>query len=618
MGLIRASLIAATALIAPDVALAQSSSPFSGFFGGGSQAEGPVKMHIQISGDEDGLDRRVRNTSLIAAALSEDRHTGQDLLAAARADYARVLGLLYDEGYYSAIINITLDGVEAAEIAPLDAPEVVGDVMIALETGPQFAFSRAEIAPLAPKTDISNEYGVGRPAGTGVIKDAALDGVEGWRNYGHAKADVGGQQIIADHNVNKVESSIALAPGPVVTFGELHISGAERMKMRRLHKIAGFPQGERFDPEEIETMRKRLRRSGVFSAITLEEAEILGPGDTMDMTLTVVEQKPRRIGAGFEISNTDGALVSAYWMHRNLMGGAERLRLDGEVKDISSDTSGIDTEFKLRLDRPATITPDTTAYFEVTATRLREEDYDSDAGTLAFGLNYIFSDQLTADVALLYGKSRVTDAGGTSDFEVISLPMSIEWDKRDEPTDAKRGYWLSGDATPFVGLGETGDGAQLMGEARGYYSFGQDDRLTLAGRMRLGTVAGSDITETPREYLFYSGGGSTVRGQSYDSLGVEVIPGPDGPIRTGGMSVANATAEIRYQLRERIGVVAFADFGQVWTDSSFGGDSGSHSGAGVGVRYRTPIGPLRFDVAGPVSGENDSGVQVYIGLGQAF
>ncbi len=618
MGLLRAAVIAATALAVPALVMAQSSSPFSGLFGRGSEAEGPVKLDVQVSGENDGLSTKVKNTSLISAALSEGRTTGQDVLAAARADYARILGLMYDEGYYSTVINITLDGVEAAEIAPLDAPEVVTNVVVSLDTGPRFTFSRAAIDPLAPKTEIPEGYAVGETGGTGVIKSAAVAGVDGWRNAGHAKADVGGQNIVADHNQNTVDSQIALAPGPTVTFGKLNITGNQRMNLRRLYKIAGFPEGTRFDPEEIEDVRKRLRRTGVFSAITLEEAETLGPGNTMDVNLTVVEQKPRRIGAGFEISTLDGAMVSAYWMHRNLLGGGERLRIDGEVSDISSDTSGLDSEFKLRIDRPATITADTTAYVELTTERMREEEYDSDTQTISFGLTHIFSDRLTADAAIEYSKSRVTDDNGTSHFEVIAFPMDVEWDRRDEPTDAKRGYWLSGDLKPFYGLGDTGNGALIEGEGRAYYSFGTDDRFTLAGRARLGTIVGSEIEDTPRDYLFYSGGGGSVRGQPYESLGVEVIPGPDGPIETGGMSLANLSAEIRYQVREKIGLVAFADFGQVWADSTFGGESGNHAGAGVGVRYATPIGPLRFDLAGPVSGDTGNGVQVYLGLGQAF
>lgn len=619
---LKAMLIVSTAIGLSGTALAQSSSPFSGWFGSDDN-DSPVDLQFNVANDEDGLQKTIKNSSLMTGALNEDRITGQDLLAAARGDYARILGTLYDKGHYSAIINITLDGVEAAEIAPLDAPEIVQKIVVNVDPGPKFQFSRAAIAPVAPNSDIPSEYAPGKTAGTGTIKSAAVSAVDGWRNIGHAKADVSQQEIIADHNVNTVDSQIGINTGPTVTFGKLNMRGYERMKPRRLYKIAGHPEGERFDPEQINIVRERLRRTGVFSAVTLEEAETLGPGNTMDMNLTVVEQKTRRIGAGFEISNTDGAMVSAYWMHRNLFGGGERLRIDGKVADMGSDTSGQDQELKLRIDRPATITPDTTAYVETKIEKLQEEEYDSDGATLTFGFNHIFwdrpGDELIADIALEYEISRVTDANGETEFKVFALPMEVTWDKRDEPNNAKRGFYLNGELTPFAGVGDdTGNGVRALAESRGYYSFGEDDKFTLAGRARLGTVAGSDIEETPRDYLFYSGGGGSVRGQPYESLGVREIAGPDGRIKTGGMSVATINGEVRWQVREKIGLVMFADYGKVWTESTFGGNSDWHAGAGVGVRYNTPIGPLRFDVAGPAGGDTDDGVQLYLGLGQAF
>ncbi|MFN4060628.1 MAG: autotransporter assembly complex protein TamA [Paracoccus hibiscisoli] len=599
-------------------ALAQSSSPFSGLFGRGSQAEGPVALDVQVAGGDEALTRQIRQALLLTGALAEDRTTGQDMLAAARGDYARILGLLYDEGYYDGVVTITLDGVEAAEVAPLDAPAQVARVLVAVDPGPVFRFSRAQIAPVAPGSDISDAYAVGAVAGTGVMRRAAIAGVDGWRAVGHAKADIGDQQIVADHDASQVDSSIALTPGPRVSFGRMSVSGNQRLNERRLRKIAGFPEGQQFDPEELETVRQRLRRSGVFSAITLQEADEIGPGDTLDVDLTVVEQAPRRIGAGAEISTVDGALVSAYWMHRNLLGGGERLRIDGRIKDIGSETSDRDDELTIRLDRPATITADTTAYTELEVAQMREEDYDEDSATLGFGLTHIFSDRLTADAALEYQYSRVFDANGRTDFKVVALPMDVIWDRRDQPNNARRGFYLSAEVTPFAGQGDTSSGVRALGEGRVYRSFGADDRFTLAGRARAGSVFGSALETTPRNYLFYSGGGGTVRGHPYQSLGVEQIQGPDGPIKTGGLSVASATAEFRFQVRERIGLVAFADYGQVWTQDGFGGDSGDHAGAGVGIRYDTPIGPLRFDVAGPVSGDTGSGVQLYLGLGQAF
>ena len=611
-----------------------SSNPFSGFSGLFSKDEAavtdedgrvlgpPVDFSVVIvDGDED-LQKQVRRASLIAGALDEDRNTGQDVLAAARGDYARALGVMYDEGYFSAIINITLDGVEAAEIAPLDAPAYVGKVVIAVDPGPRFKFARADLGPLAPGTTAPEEYAVGETAGTGIIKQATSGAVSDWRDASHAKAAVADQQIIADHNVARLESSVELNPGPAVTFGRLQTTGNERLSTRRLEKIAGFPEGEAFDPEKLDDVRKRLRRSGIFSAITLVEAETLNPDNSLDVGLTVVEQKLRRIGAAFEISTVDGAMVSAYWLHRNLLGEGERFRVDFEIGDISttSNGDGLDYSFGVRLDRPATLSADTTGYVELRLKEENEPEYYKKSADVGFGFSYIRSERLTADIALQFSKSRVDYGWGYYDYETIALPASITWDRRDDMKNAKRGYWLSGGVMPFLGLNETGSGIRLTGEGRVYRSLMEDDRLTFAGRLKAGTVLGPDILEVPPDYLFFSGGGGSVRGQPYESLGFHIpVDDSDEDAYVGGQSIVNLSLEARYQVREKIGAVAFLDAGQIWTEGGWKGHSEWQSGAGIGMRYDTPIGPLRFDIATPVEPrENESKVQLYLGLGQAF
>ncbi len=616
---------AAAVMPGAGVVLAQSSGPSSSPFSGWFRADkdkpaATVDLDFRIDGGDDRLLPEIRLTSLLVNALDDGRETGQDILAAARSDYARILGVLYDQGYFSSIINITLDGVEAASVAPLDAPQSVRKVLVVVQPGPRFHYSRAAIAPLAPDTDLPRNYRKGEIARTGEMKAAATAGVDGWRGIGHAKAAVAETDIIADHATSLVDSRILLAPGPELRFGKLTIRGEERMDPRRLRKIAGFPEGERFDPEKLEDVRKRLRRSGVFSAITLTEADYISPGDTLDVELQVIEQKLRRLGAGFEYSNTEGLALTAYWMNRNLFRGGERLRVDAGVSGIGGDT-GRDYRLGLRLDRPATLNADTTGYVDIKTESLQEEDYDLDSATFGLGFTWVPSDRLTADIALQYRALRVEDETGRTNFRLLALPVSATWDRRDNTSDAKRGYWLSGAITPFAGLqDETGSGAQISAEGRAYHSFGAEDRFTLAGRARLGTVLGPDLDETPRDYLFWSGGGGSVRGHPFESLGVRVLQGPEGPVRTGGMSIATLTAESRIQLREKIGLAVFADAGRVWEEGGFSGASGWQAGAGAGIRYKTPIGPIRFDIATPVGGGEgeDGGVQVYIGLGQAF
>lgn len=619
--------LALTVTALGGVALAQSSSPFSGLFGGGDDpaTSWPValdyRFHEADKDAETSLKRQVRNSSLIEGALKEGRSSGQDMLAAARAEYARILGLMYDEGYFAPVVNIRLDGVEAASVAPFDAAPNVKKIEIEITPGPQFQFGQAAIGPLAPKTELPDGYAKGKTAGTGVIKQASREAVDAWREASHAKADIRDTDITADHRSHLVYSDVQLDPGPEVKFGRLIASGNERLRTRRLYQIAGFPEGTRYDPEVIERVRKRLRRTGIFSAVTLEEAETLGPDNALDVSLMVIEQKRRRIGAGIEFSTDDGASVSGYWLHRNLFGGGERLRFDARVSDIGAKHSGRDESLSFRLERPATWKPDITAFVAGGVSRLREEDSDSNNADFGIGITHYFSDNISGEVMLQYRYSRVKDDTGERRFRLIGLPTTLTWDRRDNQTDAKKGFWLKADVTPFAGLdSNTDSGMRVVTEGRLYRSFGPEKRLTFATRVRAGTVLGAHLEHVPRDYLFYSGGGGSVRGQPFESLGVRVIPGipPSGPVKTGGMSVANLSAEVRYQVKPKIGMVAFADAGKVWTKSGFGGGSDWHAGAGVGVRYLTPVGPIRLDLAGPVGGNTGSGLQVYIGLGQAF
>jgi translocation and assembly module TamA len=136
----------------------------------------------------------------------------------------------------------------------------------------------------------------------------------------------------------------------------------------------------------------------------------------------------------------------------------------------------------------------------------------------------------------------------------------------------------------------------------------------VAARIQIGSILGGNLDQITPEYLFYSGGAGTVRGQPYQSLGV-----PVGADTAGGRSLLVASAEIRGRVTEKISLVGFFDAGAVDSNAIVTGDSEYHSGAGLGIRYDlTGFGPLRFDLAYPVSGSTSEGLQFYIGIGQAF
>lgn len=568
-----------------------------------------------------GADRALRlallNASLTVQAEREGATDPQDLVAAARADYGRLLSALYEQGYYGGTIHILIDGHEVADIPPTDLLPRIGKIAIAVTPGPRFTFGQARMKPYAPGTHLPPDYRDGQIARSTAIADAATAGVDGWRALGYAKASVSGQTIVADHGTRRIDAEILLDHGPKLTFGTLSISGNRHISDKRVARIAGYHPGQTFDPDQLDKMQERLRETGIFRSVTVSEAD-QPDGDSLPISLTLAEEAPRRLGFGAEASSADGLNLSAFWLHRNLFGGGERLRFDLAANGVGA--NDLDTSYGLgvRLERPATPVADSTAF--ITANATQSQVFGQDLSSLSFGLGLTrtFSDTLSAEASISYGASSISDTGFSDDYRVLALPLSVEWDRRDSLLMPTKGSYILAGLTPFYGFGGTDSGAQVKLDGRLYRSVGAEDRVTLAGRLQIGTVAGADLLDAPPDYLFYSGGGGTVRGHPYQSLGVTVTRPPGVTVQSGGSSFVGVSGEIRARFTDTIGGAAFYDAGFVSDQSFFGGHGEWQAGAGLGLRYDTGFGPVRLDIAAPVSGSTGEGVQVYVGIGQAF
>lgn len=564
------------------------------------------------------LQRELAGASLLLQVNREGQTSAQDLFVAARADYARFLSVLYAEGYYGGSIHILLDGREAADFAAVDAPDRVGSVRISVDPGPRFRFGKARMKPYAPGTRLPPAYRDGQPALSTAISDAAQAGVEGWRQLGYAKATVDGQTITADHRTQLLDAEVHLRAGPQLHFGTLHVTGAERMRPTPIRKIAGYPEGQLFDPDVLAKMATRLRRAGVFRSVVIREAPQPGRDGRLDITLALEEEAPRRLGFGAEYSSLDGASLSAFWLHRNLFGGAERLRFDLLAKGIGAKTNLSDYKLGVRLERPATPFTDSSAF--VTAGAERQKVGTATTRSLSFGIGAerVISPTLTADLGLTYLDQSFDDQGFHASYRLLSLPISLKWDRRSDPLAPVSGSYLVLGATPFRGFGTTESGTQFKADARIYRPIGAENRVVLAGRLQLGTVTTASLLNTAPDFLFFSGGGGTVRGHPFQSLGVATPVGSGQVVQTGGRSFIGLSGEVRATVNERLGAAAFYDAGYVSAGSWFGGGGAWQAGAGVGVRYDTGFGPVRLDLAVPVGGGTGRGLQVYVGIGQAF
>lgn len=556
----------------------------------------------------------LRGASL-TTTLSEDA-TPADILAAAQADYGRLVSALYAQGYYGPTVRIQVDGREAGSIDPVAPPAAIRAVSITVTPGPQFRFGQTQIGPLAEGTELPPAFATGEVAAVTLLRGAASAGVDGWRALGHAKAAVAGQQIRANHAAQRLDAAITLAPGPRLRFGALELEGTSAVRPERIRAIAGLPTGAVYSPDEVRRATTRLRRSGAFTSVVLQEDEVPNPDGSLDFTAQVVDQRPRRFGVGGEISSLDGLALSGFWLHRNLTGGADRLRFDAEIEGIGGTQGGTDYSVSTRYTRPATVNAETDLFVEAEIARENEEAFTQDFISAAIGYTRYVNDEVEVSLAFGIEAAQTTDAFGTRSYTIFSLPLTGTADYRDDPRDATAGLFAQATVMPFAGVGSVDGGLFLSGDLRGYHTLGTARPVTIAARAQLGALAGPELSRAPVGLLFFSGGGGTVRGHSFQSLGVDV----GGGLQAGGRSFLGLSTEARVRVTETIGLVGFIDAGYIGSESFPNGSNGRwHSGAGIGVRYATGIGPIRFDLAVPVTGPGDpTGLQFYVGIGQAF
>jgi len=560
------------------------------------------------------LVERLEETSSVATAENRGLDTPLEILSAALSDYRTLVQILYDEGYFSPVVSIKLDGQEAAELSSLSVPSQINRAVITIETGPAFKFGTATIQPLAPNTELPEQFAPGKLATTGAIQEAASAGVQGWRDAGHAKASVAGQKVIARHAQAQLDAQINLDPDRRLTFGRMFIDGDTDVRHRSIEKIAGFPSGEVYSPAQIQKVGTRLRRTGTFNVVSLQERETANPDGTLDFDATFEDLPKRRLTFGVELASRDGVDVTATWTHRNMFKRAERLRFEAAVRNIGG-AEDIDGRIGLRLDQPDRLGPDDATFWSTLLERRNTENYDVTVASLAYGARRTFSDQLYAEASAGFQWSDADDAYGNGrKFRYFILPFRSEWDKRDSKISATRGFYLDSQVMPFVGFSGSDTGLRLYFDGRAYTSFGTAGNLVLAGRVQLGSVIGPPADGVTPDFLFFSGGAGTVRGQPFESLGIPVGTGT-----AGGKSFLGFSGEVRGRVTESLSLVGFYDYGIVDTSSFVGSGAEDHAGAGIGVRYDLGgFGPLRLDLAVPVQGDTGDGLQFYIGIGQAF
>lgn len=569
-------------------------------------------------------DYRVEGIDAVAGTLLQERfaqlstlkaNVGQSANAAqldrrAREDAALLTTLLRAEGYYDAAVT--------SRIAPGDRPLVV----LLAEPGTRYTFAVVNLRGVeatGPKAEgLRRAFGV--VAGDPVNTDAVVAGADTLRaaisERGYPFAVVGDPQVVVDRAARDATLDIAVVPGAERRFGTVIMTaGAAVFDARHVLDIARFQPGEPYKASALVDLRRALVQTGLVSTVKVEPVEGRKSG-TVDIAVALEPAPPRTIAGEVGYGTGEGARAEVSWTHRNLFPPEGALTLRGVLGTREQLASVIFRRNNFHgRDRVLTIQ---TAVSNLIRNAYRARTV-SLSGSLERQTTIFFQKAWTwslgAEIAASDERDVIISTGAPRrrTYFIGALPTTLSYDGSNDLLDPTRGFRLSGRLSPELSLvGRAFGYARLQLDASAYRSI--TSRAVLAGRIRLGTIAGAPRDAVAPSRRFYAGGGASVRGYGFQDIG----PRDPNNAPVGGRSLAEFSLEARVRAFGNFGLVPFFDGGGIYTGilPTF---SGMRYGAGLGVRYYSNFGPIRIDVGTPVNPQKgDPRVAVYVSLGQAF
>jgi len=452
------------------------------------------------------------------------------------------------------------------------------------------------------------------------------------------------------YTLNREERSLnALAVvdvGPPALMGEPLISGTDEVSPEYLKRLVTWKAGQPWDARLMDEYRIALQQLGLFRSVNVRPQPLKDTGNgerdkadagaesgtdegtesgivpqtpagteradnslTVPVLVDVAETAFRTVSASARYSTDEGFGVQLGWEHRNFFGSGELLKLKAPV---SQDLQGLFADFE----KPAFGRRDQKLLASAAAFREESDAYTQRATRGSVGLERRLSRYWWAEGRLAAENGTLDEGFGVTDYRFLSVSLTVKRDTRDDPLNPTSGTRFSLTAAPHSGYY---DGSFSMvaakGEASGYYAPFGPDSVVLAGRVAAGTMLGANDESIPASLRYYAGGGGSVRGYAYQALGPRDAKGDP----QGGKSFQEINLEARIPVTESIGVVPFVDAGMVYEDSFPKWGQDLDWAVGLGLRYLTPVGPVRVDLAFPLTRiGDDERYQLYISIGQAF
>ncbi len=568
----------------------------------------------------------------------------------AAADVALVERALKSEGYYegSAVISVdgekkSIPGTDAAakaeikaealaaaiaesgetepvfaDIADPDTPPVVN---IFVRKGPRYSLARQgvvidpAVAPeVTERVQEAAAKNVGGPAQGRAVVDAEQAALGALNRIGRPYAKKGKRRAEANFDYDTLDVITALEPGPYTVYGDTQVVGLREVEEKYIRDFITWKKGEPISRGVLRDAQRQLAGTALFDSVTVEIPS-QPPADLPEgepfvapILITAEESKHRTISGGISYSTSDGPGVTAKWQHRNLFGQNEKLTAETEI-DLDKQTIGL-SYVKPRFGKSSRdLIGDVELFHE------EDEAFDVTGITATIGIEEQINRYLKGSIGLGLEAARTKENGISRDSYLVGIPATLSYDDTDNLLDATEGIRASAAVAPWGGFFDEREAGFVIVDLNGstYIPFDRNKKYVLAARARTAAIFAESRDRIPANRRLYAGGGGSVRG--FENRFVGPLDAEDDPL--GGLAAAELGVEMRVRFGS-FGVVPFVDAGIV-SEELFSEFDQVRYAAGLGLRYYSPVGPIRLDVAFPINPrDRDPAFQFYISIGQAF
>ncbi|CAH0353390.1 MAG: BamA/TamA family outer membrane protein [Sphingobium sp.] len=611
-----------------DTELAQPLAPLEGFdvvpvtvaADAATDTPSSVRYSVAVEGFENtGLADEFKALSALEDGNGK-ADTAAMVQARAREDEALALRLLRSAGYYDGTALSSLEQSASADGGPANRAL---KAVVTVVPGKQYTLGEIVITaqPTTPPNLIRDNLPLktGDPIETVRVEAAEANVSLTLPQNGYPFVKLGERDIVLDGVTLTGDYTLPVDTGPRSTFRTITTSGKQAFDAEHIGVIARFDQGDLYDSRKVDDLRRALVATSLFSSVSVEPVRTgqIAPDGTEYVDMQVEQDAgPARTLAGDAGYGTgQGFRAEASWTHRNLfppegalignvIAGTQEQGVSGTFRRSNAGRRDRTVQASIGINRQ-----DYAAYEAFTATvagsisRVSTPIFQK-RWTWSYGFEILASNETTLNLDTGDSK-RLT-------YFIGALPGQLGYDRSDDLLNPTKGFRVNLRISPEASLqGGVSPYARASLDVSGYYPV--SDSLVIAGRTRVGTIAGAARDDIAPSRRLYAGGGGSVRGFGFQQLGPK--DANNDPI--GGRSVNEFALEARYRFGN-FGIVPFVDAGQVYEGStpSF---SNIRFGAGIGGRFYTNFGPFRADIAMPLNRQpGESKVAIYIGIGQAF